>query len=146
MKRGDEIKKARKSRGWTQTEMAEKIGIALGQSYSLRQYQRLESGEFPKFKREVTKVVDSILGTSLHDTLYDETFTTKNDVGNIEGSSVASETQILNERIRALLERVDGLEQENRSLLRELGKMEQRLSDEREKIGLSQTSSRTRAG
>lgn len=47
---------------------------------------------------------------------------------------------------RLLRERVEQLEQRNNSLMRELGAMEQRLSDEREKIGLSQTSSRTRAG
>ncbi|WP_315821448.1 helix-turn-helix transcriptional regulator [Paraflavitalea speifideaquila] len=48
----ERIIEARESKGWTQTEVADKLGIALGQTYSLRQYQKMEAGEFPKFKKK----------------------------------------------------------------------------------------------
>lgn len=61
---------ARKKKGWTQTEMAEKLAVALDQGYSMRQYQKLEEGKFPKYKRDIVTQLDRLLGTNLFQRLY----------------------------------------------------------------------------
>lgn len=66
------LKSARIKKGISQTEMADLLGVELGQTYSLRQYQRLEDGAFPKYKREVVDGLDKILGTTLSKSLYDK--------------------------------------------------------------------------
>lgn len=73
----DSIKRQREARGITQQGMADKISKGLGQSYSLRQYQRIEEGQFPKFKRSVIIEVDKILGTSFTEAIYDIMFHVK---------------------------------------------------------------------
>jgi transcriptional regulator with XRE-family HTH domain len=68
----DRILEARESKGWTQTEVAEKLGTALGQTYSLRQYQKMEAGDFPKFKKEVVRQLEGILHISLYELIYEQ--------------------------------------------------------------------------
>jgi transcriptional regulator with XRE-family HTH domain len=66
----DILKKARKEKGFTQTEMAEKIARGTNKTYSLRQYQRLEKGLFPKYNSDAIKEADKILGTDIHSKIY----------------------------------------------------------------------------
>lgn len=66
------IRETREGKGMTQSDMAEKIASAIGGTYSLRQYQRLESGEFPKYKTDIVKTVESILNISVYDMIYDK--------------------------------------------------------------------------
>jgi phage repressor protein C with HTH and peptisase S24 domain len=63
---------ARQKKNLTQTEVAHRIAGRLNQTYSLRQYQKLEKGDFPKFKKEVVRALDEILGTSTYEEIYEE--------------------------------------------------------------------------
>lgn len=64
------LKTAREAKGKTQTEMAEILSIAMNQPYTMRQYQRYEEGLLPKYKREVVKELDNLLGTNLFEKYY----------------------------------------------------------------------------
>jgi phage repressor protein C with HTH and peptisase S24 domain len=75
----DILKKAREIKRITQAEMADRIAQRLNQGYSLRQYQRLEDGQFPKYKMNVIREVDEILGTSLAAIIYDTNIHTDNE-------------------------------------------------------------------
>lgn len=55
---------AREAKGFTQTEMATMIGMGL------RMYQKIEAGQFPKYKRENITAIDKILGTNLYELIY----------------------------------------------------------------------------
>lgn len=68
---GRTIAFAREKKRWTQTEAADRLGVALNQGYSLRQYQKLEKGIFPKFKKEVVQKIDEILGISVYEQIYE---------------------------------------------------------------------------
>lgn len=68
----DLLKKAREEKRITQSEMADRIGRAMNGGYSLRQYQRLEDGQFPKYKMNAIIEVDRILGTNLTAIIYDK--------------------------------------------------------------------------
>lgn len=59
------ISAARDGMGWRQEDIAEKMGI------SVRQYNKYESGEFPKFKQGVAKKIDELLGTSITELIYE---------------------------------------------------------------------------
>lgn len=63
---------AREKRGYTQTQMADLLAESLSQTYSLRQYQKLEEGKFPKYKKEIVEKLDKILGSSLYELIYDQ--------------------------------------------------------------------------
>lgn len=60
------LKKAREKKKYTQQEVADKIGM------TLRQYNKYEAGEFPKYKSENIKTIDSLLGTKLHELIYEQ--------------------------------------------------------------------------
>lgn len=60
------LKEARESRGWTQADIADRMGI------SSRQYQNYEDGKFPKFKSDVVKNLDNLLGTNLYEIIYEK--------------------------------------------------------------------------
>lgn len=77
----DILKKARESKRITQSEMAARIAKGLNGGYSLRQYQRLEDGQFPKYKMNAIVQIDEILGTNLAAIIYDknEAYYDKND-------------------------------------------------------------------
>lgn len=62
----DKIKKAREKKGWSQSEMAAKIGIGL------RHYQNIEAGQFPKYKRHQIEEIEKILGISIYEEIYAE--------------------------------------------------------------------------
>lgn len=64
------IKDARKSKELTQKEVATKIAERLGQSYSLRQYQKLEKGKFPKYKKEIAIALEEILEIKIRELIY----------------------------------------------------------------------------
>lgn len=66
------IIEARNKKGWSQSVAAEKLGEELKQTYSLRQYQRLEDGEFPKYKREIVRAIEKILNIDIYDIIYDK--------------------------------------------------------------------------
>jgi len=68
----DILKKAREEKRITQSEMADRIARGMNQGYSLRQYQRLEDGQFPKYKMNVVIQADQILGTNLAAIIYDK--------------------------------------------------------------------------
>lgn len=63
---------AREKKNLTQALMAEKLAARLRQSYSLRQYQKLEEGLFPKYKKEIAVGLDEILGTNLYGIIYEQ--------------------------------------------------------------------------
>jgi len=67
----EKLTEARIKKGWTQSKAADLLGKGLGQTYSLRQYQKLEDGNFPKFKTEVSKELDRIFNTNLHELIYE---------------------------------------------------------------------------
>lgn len=69
---GNKLEKARKAKGLKQQTVADILAEKLGQSYSVRQYQKMEDGEFPKFKKEVVKQLDDILGTNLYEEIYEQ--------------------------------------------------------------------------
>ena len=71
----------REAKHFTQTEMAERLATALNQTYSLRQYQKLEEGKFPKYKKEIVTELDKILGTKLYDLLYEQDIPRENASG-----------------------------------------------------------------
>lgn len=56
--------KARTDKGYTQQEMADKIGV------SLRNYQRYEEGLFPKYKSGPIQDIDKVLNTDLYTAIY----------------------------------------------------------------------------
>jgi transcriptional regulator with XRE-family HTH domain len=66
------LRQAREQRGLTLQNMADLLAKELNQGYSQRQYQKLEEGKFPKFKREVTEGLDKILGTNLTELVYEQ--------------------------------------------------------------------------
>ncbi len=63
---GDILRIAREKKKYKQQDIADKIGI------SLRQYNKYESGAFPKYKSDSIKAIDSLLGTSLYELLYEQ--------------------------------------------------------------------------
>lgn len=75
----DILKKAREGKRITQAEMAVRIARGLNQGYSLRQYQRLEDGQFPKYKMNAILQVDQILGTNLAVIIYDKNVRSETD-------------------------------------------------------------------
>jgi transcriptional regulator with XRE-family HTH domain len=68
------LKKAREIKGFTQTELATKLGIGL------RVYQNYESGLFPKYKANQIKEIDSILGTNVYPLIYEKDLHTTDDL------------------------------------------------------------------
>lgn len=58
--------KARKEKGLTQTQVANSLGIGL------RMYQKIEDGQFPKYKTDNIKAIDEILDTKLFELLYEQ--------------------------------------------------------------------------
>lgn len=67
MKRAEEILiEARNRAGLTQTQVAEKIGVGL------RMYQKIEAGEFPKYKKDTVIAIDKTLNTSLYEMIYEQ--------------------------------------------------------------------------
>lgn len=84
----DRIIDAREARGLTQSAVAEQLGQALGQSYSLRQYQKIEAGEFPKFKKEVVRQLETILDIRLYELIYEQNIKPPEGLGALpDGSS-----------------------------------------------------------
>lgn len=79
LKPKDILKKAREEKRITQAEMADRIAKGLNQGYSLRQYQRLEDGQFPKYKMNAILQVDQILGTNLAAIIYDKNIHNEGD-------------------------------------------------------------------
>jgi transcriptional regulator with XRE-family HTH domain len=67
------IRAARETKGWTLQEAADRLAKELNQSYSMRQYQKLEDGVFPKYKTEVVAALDKILGTDILPMVYEQT-------------------------------------------------------------------------
>lgn len=59
------LQSARKKKGLSQEALAAKIGI------SHRMLQRYEDGKFPKYKSNVVKKIDEVLGTSLYELIYE---------------------------------------------------------------------------
>lgn len=62
----EDIKTARERKNFTQTDMANKLGIGL------RMYQKIEKGEFPKYKTEQIKRVDELLNTNFYELIYEQ--------------------------------------------------------------------------
>ena len=60
------LKEARDKTPFTQSDMAAKLGIGL------RMYQKIEDGQFPKYKTDQIKKIDSILGTNLYELIYEQ--------------------------------------------------------------------------
>ncbi len=53
---------ARKGQGFTQKQVADKVAAMLNQTYSQRQYAKLEAGNFPIYKTKILQAVLQILG------------------------------------------------------------------------------------
>lgn len=65
------LQSARKKKGLSQEALAAKIGI------SHRMLQRYEEGRFPKYKSDVVKRIDEVLGTNLYELIYESKGTAK---------------------------------------------------------------------
>jgi len=98
--------------------MASKIAISLGQSYSMRQYQRVENGEFPKYKGEVVKAIDTILGTSVYDMIYDINVPREPVPPRNRDYQAHTENDFLHEYLESLKEQKRILEEQNQFLRR----------------------------
>jgi len=61
----------REQKGLSQEQVAKAIGL------SHRNYQRYESGDFPKFRSNKIKKLDELLGINIYDVLYDTSMTSK---------------------------------------------------------------------
>lgn len=91
---GKIIKEARDRQGLTQEDIANQLGI------SLRQYHKYENGEFPKYKKEMIKNLDAILGTNIYALIYEhEVHSRTEDLGELLSKS---EERIL--RLEAYIE------------------------------------------
>lgn len=86
------IIEAREALELTQTQAATQLGKLLEQPYSLRQYQKLEAGEFPKFKREIVRQLETLLNIHIYDLVYEQ-----------------KDTLVVGERVVQLNSRVDRL-------------------------------------
>ena len=64
------IVSARNARGIKKGDMADKIAEILKSGYTSRQYYKIENGEFPKYKQEVAKAIEEILGLPIINKLY----------------------------------------------------------------------------
>lgn len=74
MKKPEQIlKEAREKKGWTQTQLADQLGIGL------RMYQKIEDGNFPKYKTDHVSTIDSLLGTSIYKIIYEQKGELKDD-------------------------------------------------------------------
>jgi len=62
----DEIKLARERKGFSQSDVADRLGIGL------RQYQNIEAGMFPKYKRQQIQALEGILGIKIYERIYEE--------------------------------------------------------------------------
>lgn len=91
---GKIIKEARDQRGLTQEDIAKRLGI------SLRQYHKYENGEFPKYKTEMIKSLDAILGTQIYELIYEQEVRSRNV--DLEELLSKSEERIL--RLEACIE------------------------------------------
>ena len=56
---------ARKAKGLTQTELANQLGLGL------RMYQKMEDGQFPKYKKVHVQAIDKLLGTNIYELVYE---------------------------------------------------------------------------
>lgn len=91
------LKAAREKKKLTQSDIAYKLGI------TLRQYHKYESGKFPKYKSEVIQKLDTILGTNLFESIYEQKVPQEVRVkGDIEGILRNHEEKIL--RLEAYVE------------------------------------------
>lgn len=92
MKNPEEIlRDKREAKGFTQTQLGSMIGLGL------RSYQKLESGEFPKFKTGIINKLDEILDSNLYELIYEH-----NDE-EINSSNISKKTPYLKERQRKKL-------------------------------------------
>lgn len=91
LKPKDILKRAREEKRITQAEMADRIAKGLNQGYSLRQYQRLEDGQFPKYKMNAILQVDQILGTNLAAIIYDKNIHTEAEEDRIQRRDLESD-------------------------------------------------------
>lgn len=60
------IRKAREAKGLTQTQLADKLGLGL------RMYQKIEDGQFPKYKTEQIRQIEAILGINVYELIYEQ--------------------------------------------------------------------------
>jgi transcriptional regulator with XRE-family HTH domain len=112
------IIEARKKKGWSQKEMAEKLAEKLGQTYSMRQYQRIEDGDFPKYKKEIIEAIEELLEISIYDAIYDNKRPTENTLQEPEIKYNAISPA---KHIEALEKIIKNLEAENESLKKQVG-------------------------
>jgi transcriptional regulator with XRE-family HTH domain len=65
------IVEAREAKELTQEQLANKIAERLDQTYSRRQYQKIEAGEFPKYKKKIVTAIEQILEIQIIDLVYE---------------------------------------------------------------------------
>lgn len=114
---------SRKKNGWSQTDMAAKLAAALGHSYSLRQYQKLEEGIYPKYKRGIIEELDKLLKTNLTGIIYEQNIHTENKpeeinkpISDLKDKIIANQER----EIATLRDQIDMLKRELESNSREL--------------------------
>lgn len=91
---GKKLSEFREKRKIKQVQMAGMLARAMNQSYSLRQYQKLEQGIFPVHKTQVVKEIDKILGSNLYELIYEQNMSVndpeeqyRTNPGELKGSS-----------------------------------------------------------
>lgn len=60
------LRLAREKKKLKQQDVADKIGI------TLRQYNKYEAGDFPKYKSDNIRAIDTFLGTKIYELLYEQ--------------------------------------------------------------------------
>lgn len=63
---GKQLAITRKSKGLTQTELGEKVGV------SIETIKKFEKGLIPKYKKDTIARIDKLLGTNFYELLYKE--------------------------------------------------------------------------
>lgn len=115
------IKKARKESGNTQQDMADKLGL------TLRNYQRIEDGAFPKYKTETIEQIDQILGISVYDIIYDKKVSTRNGATNHIDTKNPAEAG-LKDKIMMLQDKIIQMQEaEKGQLQKDLGDLKEKL-------------------
>lgn len=66
------LENARIQKGFTQSELAEKVGI------KLEEYQIIERGDYKHYHQKTIKAIDKVLGTDLNQIIYEKKYNTAN--------------------------------------------------------------------
>ncbi len=120
---GDQIRKAREAKRWTQEQMADKLGI------TLRQYNKYEGGEFPKYKQEVVERIDQILGTTVRERIYEQNIPNKEASAAFGGDASAGVQDLLGVLVQLMKTQNHILEEQKEEIKDRVKRIDVNLTD-----------------